>query len=190
VAFTAGSLAVETTRYGNWPQFRSLIETATTTAEKLLRPTGVIRVGVRYIDEIRVDDSDPRWEEWLAPTVLPPAFEMMGESGWNAASWTGAAQYRIGADRNLLLRYGPQPAIPGFMVNPDGPLRRPEPRPEGPYFLLDFDASWQPGEVPKWDTESLLATCDELRQPVRALFDHITTTRLVDKVFNSEGEQK
>lgn len=186
VAFTSASLSIETTRYGNWPQFRSMLVTAVTAAEKLLRPNGVIRVGLRYIDEIRVPGDEPHWDQWLSRSVLPPAFEAMNSSDWLAVNWTGAAQYGIGEGRYLLLRYGPQGGTPGFAVSPDGPLRRPGPRPEGPFFLLDFDASWQPVSVPKWDTAVLLQTCDELRHPVRALFDHLTTQRLIDEVFDHE----
>ncbi len=107
----------------------------------------------------------------------------MGGSGWRPTVWTGAAQYQLGQDRYLVLRYGPQAAHPGFAVNPDGPLRRPEPRPVGPFFLLDFDASWKPSVVPHWDSNILLETCDELRHPVRALFDGVLTERLVDEVL-------
>ncbi len=77
----------------------------------------------------------------MSPTMLPPASEAMVGAGWSPVNWTGAAQYRLGEDRHVVLRYGPQAAQPGFVVNPDRPLRRPGPRPEGPFFLLDFDAS-------------------------------------------------
>lgn len=191
MAFTSGSVSVETTRYGNWPKFRSLIEAAVLATEKLLRPTGVVRAGLRYIDEIRVGTTTtPGWDEWLSAAVLPPAFVTMASEGWLAQNWTGAAQYRIAADRQLVLRYGPQPAQPGFVVNPDGPLRRPDPRPQGPFFLLDFDASWQPAVVPRWDSQVLLQTCDELRLPVRSLFDEVVTSRLVNEVFNGEHLQE
>lgn len=184
IALTAGSVSVETTRYGNWPKFRSTLETAIRATEKLLHPAGVTRTGIRYIDEVRVGGVEGlQWGEWLSPTVLPPATQAMADSGWSPLNWTGGAQYRIGENRNLVLRFGPQPAQPGFVVNPDGPLRRPGSRPEGPFFLLDFDASWQPPAVPTWDSDSLLETCDQLRHPVRALFDQIVTTRLVEEVF-------
>jgi len=55
VALTAGSVSLETTRYKNWPWFRSTLTTVVETVEKLLHPDGVLRAGVRYIDEVRVD---------------------------------------------------------------------------------------------------------------------------------------
>ncbi|MGH9072155.1 MAG: TIGR04255 family protein, partial [Acidimicrobiales bacterium] len=174
VALTAGSMSVETTRYGNWPEFRSTLETAVKVTEGLLRPTGIVRVGVRYIDELRVGGLEPpEWDRWLSPSVLSPGALAMAKAGWPASNWSGVTQYWIGEDRQLVCRFGPQPAQPGFFVNPDGPLRRPAPRPEGPFFLLDFDASWQPSVVPRWESDSLLETCDQLRLPVRYLFDQI-----------------
>lgn len=186
VALTSGSVSVETVRYHNWPHFRATVETVLEATDKLLRPTGVLRAGIRYIDEIRVDSDQPRWSEWLSPMVVAPAVEAMASSGWDAANWNGAVQYRTADERQLILRYGPQPALPGFIVNPDGPLRRPAPRPQGPFFMLDFDASWQPTAVPRWTTESVLATLDGLRQSVRSLFDSVISDRLENEVFHAE----
>lgn len=151
VALTSASVTVETTRYQNWPQFRTILEKAIRGTGELLRPEGVIRTGVRYIDEIRVhgvkDNAD--WADWLSPVALPPAADAMTRGSHPPVNWMGAAQYEIGQERFVVLRYGPQPAQPGFAVNPDGPLRRP--KPEGPFFLLDFDSFWQPAEIPRWD---------------------------------------
>lgn len=188
VAITAGSVSVETTRYGNWPKFRSTLETIFRTTGKLLHPSGVTRAGLRYIDEVRVNGVEgSSWGDWLSVELLAPSTAGMVGSGWPPVHWTGAVQYDIGEDRSLVLRYGPQSAQPGFIVNPDGPLRRPGPRPTGSFFLLDFDASWQPSVVPHWDSDSLLETCDELRHPVRTLFDQLVTDRLVEDVFKGGG---
>jgi uncharacterized protein (TIGR04255 family) len=187
VALTAGSLTVETTHYGNWPRFRSVLEKAVGTTEKVLRPAGVTRVGMRYVNEVRVSGVDgPDWAVWLSPAVLPPAAQVMNGMGWVPLNWTGTAQYQAGQERYLVLRYGPQPPQPGFAVSPDGPLRRPGPRPSGSFFLLDFDAFWQPSAIPKWDSDVVLETCDQLRQPVRALFDQVITRRLVAESFNKK----
>lgn len=190
VALTAGTVSVETTRYANWPRFRTTLEMAVRATEKLLRPSGITRAGLRYIDEVRVAGVDGTgWGGWLSPTVLAPASDAMAESGWPAVNWTGAVQYKIGEDRQLVLRYGPQAAQPGFVVNPDGPLRRPGPRPKGPFFLLDFDASWQPSVVPKWNSDILVETFDQLRHPVRTLFDYLVTAQLVEEVFKKKGDK-
>ena len=190
VAMTAGSVTVETTRYGNWPQFRSVLEKAVRTTEKVLRPAGITRVGMRYVNEVRVSDADGTdWTAWLSPAVLPPAAQVMSGTGWVPLNWTGTAQYQGEQERYLVLRYGPQPPQPGFAVNPDGPLRRLGPRPAGSFFLLDFDAFWQPSAIPEWDSDVVLETCDQLRKPVRVLFDQVITDRLVAEVFDKKENQ-
>lgn len=190
IAITAGSVTVQSTRYHNWSKFREVLEMSIRATEKLLRPTGVIRAGIRYIDEVRVGGvEDTQWANWLSPTILSPCAEAMANCGWIPSHWTGAAQYRIEEDRHLVIRYGPQASQPGFVVDPNGPLRRPDFRPVGPFFLLDFDSSWLPMEVPAWDSERLLEVYDQLREPIRVLFKEIVTQQLIDNVFNKESKR-
>ena len=54
--------------------------------------------------------------------------------------------------------------------------------------MLDFDAFWEPATIPTWNTTDILDTYDQLRRPVRALFDTAITDRLVKDVFNREDE--
>jgi uncharacterized protein (TIGR04255 family) len=187
VALTAGTVSVETTNYANWPGFRAILEKAIGATTELLRPEGITRVGVRYIDEVRVGDS-PDWLKWLSPDVQAPCAAQMVEYGWSPIAWNGMAQYGIGDDRQLVLRYAPQAQPPGFIVDPAGPLRRVGPPPAGPFFILDFDAFWQPSAIPSWIGDALLEACDQLRRPIRALFDQIITDHLVTEVFNNDRE--
>jgi uncharacterized protein (TIGR04255 family) len=186
VVLTTNSVTIETTRYRGWPDFRSVIERALRATTDLVEPQGVARVGMRYVDEIRVPDlgeHSSAWGQWLSPDVLAPASTEMERAGFPPATWTGAAQYPLGGSRQLVVRYGPQS---GYAVDPGGPLRRPNPPPPGPFFLLDFDSFWEPSTIPRFDVEELLHTCDELRLPTRALFDQIVTDSLID-VFREDG---
>jgi uncharacterized protein (TIGR04255 family) len=187
VVLTTNSITIETTRYRGWPDFRSVIERALRATADLVEPDGVARVGMRYVDEIRVPDLGERsrsWGQWLSPDVLAPASTEMERAGFPPATWTGAAQYALGGGRQLVIRYGPQS---GYAVDPGGPLRRPDPPPPGPFFLLDFDSFSEPSTIPLFDVEELLQTCDELRLPTRALFDQIVTESLIDDVFRKDG---
>jgi uncharacterized protein (TIGR04255 family) len=192
VSVTGGSVTVETTQYGNWPQFRSILKQAIVATSELLRPEGIVRAGLRYIDEVRIvpanDQTD--WSDWLTSAVLAPAATSMAREDCPPVSWTGAAQYHIGEDRSMVLRYGPQPGQPGFAINPDGPIRRIGFASHGPFFLLDFDAFWQPASVPEWRSADLLEVFDDLRKPVRTLFDEIITPRLEEEVFQPVGTNK
>ncbi len=185
VVLSGESLTVETTRYKNFPAFRMAIDAALTAASKVLSPDGVARAGLRYIDEIRVPDIDkdnPRdWEKWVDPSLIGPA----GPGCANGLRLVGLqclAQFETGQDRTLNLRYGP---MFGHAVNSDGPLKRPSVPQTGPFFLLDFDSSWQPGDIPEFDPELLSVLSAELHAPIEALFDAVVTPQLVE-IFREE----
>lgn len=188
VVATASSLVVETTEYRHWPEFQSVLERALVACSGILNPEGVVRVGMRYIDEIRIptaDDFHPIvWSEWLAPSLFAPEMIDMSAEGFQPLTWTGAAQFDTGVDRQLVLRYGPNN---GYAVNPAGPLRRHNPPLPGPIFVLDFDSFWQPSEIPAFSPADLMTTCEELRNPMRTLFDRLIPEKLLDEVFRKEA---
>ena len=82
-----------------------------------------------------------------------------------------------------MLRYGPRT---GYAVEPRGQLRRAT-TPTGAFFLLDFDSFWEtPDAAPEFETEELLAKCDDLHAPVRKLFEGLITPRLRKEVLDAE----
>jgi uncharacterized protein (TIGR04255 family) len=174
------SLSIEATRYDGYQAFRDLLEQVFSAVERVLEPDGLTRLGLRYIDEIRVPDlvAVDEWADWVDPTLLAPVAEGLSRLGWS-----NAAQYETGTERRLVLRYGP---AGGAVVEPGGPLKRPFAPKPGPVFVMDFDSFWQPSDIPAFLTENLLTACDELRQPARAMFDQLITQRLIDDVFKKE----
>lgn len=187
VAISEESLTIETTAYRHYPDFREVLENTFAAAVQFLRPDGVARVGMRYIDEIRVPNAPgvdlPDWREWLDASLLPPQLEPMAEIGFASSAWEGVAQYAGGPAQTLVLRYG---ARMGYAVNPVGLLRRPTVPAPGPVFVLDFDCFWQPSDIPAFDAETLVGRCDDLRAPIRALFDLLITEKLREDVFMKE----
>ncbi len=186
VTMPAGAITVETTRYDGYDSFRKLVVSVVEAVEDLLAPDGVVRFGLRYIDEIRVPDliegDMSVWSKWLAPDLLPPR---LPSSGVDAAlqTWASAAQYRIDKDRFLVVRYGPQP-LP--VVNPTTPLRRLSPPPQAPVFVLDFDSHWQPETVPGFVASELMDLCDLLHAPASDSFEAFITEPL-RKVFRGDA---
>lgn len=174
------SLTVETTRYEGYEGFRSLVGSSFAAVEQVLQPQGATRLGLRYIDEIRVPslEGDNPWDAWLDRSLLAPRGK-----GLRTKGWTGAVQYDVSDDRSLVLRYGPSD---GPVVNPPGPLRRSSLAASGQIFFLDFDSFWQPLGIPAFSAPELLDICDLLREPVRSLFDQLVSSRLVDDVFRKE----
>ena len=187
VAITEESLTIEATRYRHYPEFRKTVVSAVAAAAEVLLPDGIARVGMRYIDEIRApsiaEEAPSDWQNWVDASLLAPQLGRMNDAGFVSTGWEGAAQYRTGPDQKLVLRYGPRA---GYVVNPVGPLKRPAPPGPGPLFALDFDCFWEPPDIPEFDPEIIMDTCDQLRRPIRALFDMLVTDKLLAE-FTKEG---
>jgi uncharacterized protein (TIGR04255 family) len=185
VAFRRDAVVVETTRYRRWEDLRALTSDVLKVRAEVGELVGVERLGLRYIDEIRVPlSADPAWEPWVHDALLgPPA--VARDLGLPLPTlWQGLTVFPPDSDRTLTLRYG---SFVGHAVQPDGELKRDD-APAGPFFLLDIDSFWIPGDgTPEFDIEGLLATCDSLHAPIRSLFEHLITDRLRDEVLRREG---
>ena len=168
----ADRFSVEVTDYAGYASFRELVHNAASAVEQVLGPDGISRIGLRYIDEISVKQPKPHWNEWLARPLMPPTMQ----SSTAAINWTGTVQYAIDDDRIVILNYGTYQTP---VVASGGPLKRPR-VPEGPIFVLDFDSSWQPEEIPEFTASLITTTTDELRAPVRELFDSLLLPSVID----------
>jgi uncharacterized protein (TIGR04255 family) len=180
VSFREGAIIVETTRYNGWEQFRKLINDVLDARLELADLDGVERVGLRYIDELRVpDQTDTNWQQWVDDSLLGPT--QVGEKlGLEPTEWQGITIFTPGTDRTVALRYGPSE---GYAVDPGGELKRPTPVP-GPFFLLDIDSFWMPGEGDSgFDVDELMAISDDLHTPVRKLFESLITEELREEVL-------
>lgn len=183
------SLRIETTRYDEYNNFRKLLRRVFAAISDVAQPDGVARIGLRYIDEIRVPTiragDFAAWSEWVHSSLTAPSLPgTLADLEPTRGPWNGVAQYGFGEDRYLVFRYGPGE---GFAVTPEGPLRRrPKPRP-GPFFVMDFDSYWEPGGLPEFDPDSLVDTCDLLHTPASALFEGFVTDRLRDEIFRKDG---
>jgi uncharacterized protein (TIGR04255 family) len=179
---------LETTDYNGFQAFTHLIAHSMTALEAAFTPDGITRVGLRYIDEIRVPsvkDLPGDWhgyiDEHLLATVAPDFLE---KTGLEPQAWQGLVQYSTGPDQNLQLRYGPQD---GYAVDPNGPTRRKRRVAPGPFFLLDSDSFWQPSEeVPPFSADFIVDLCKRLHEPLEHIFRVVSTDRLWKEVYENE----
>lgn len=210
VTFHTGALVVETTQYGQFERLRDLLTLAINSRLAVGTLDGLERVGLRYINEIRVPDSNgsttgagdtveaeagPAWEHWVAESLLGPA-PLGAHLGFRAAQWQGLAVFGSigsgpdddggvgpgaeGGADSLVLRYGP---AEGYALDPGGELKRAVP-PPGPFFLLDVDSYWTSGsEVLPLDRDALVRVGNRLHAPVRTLFEALITDRLREEVL-------
>jgi uncharacterized protein (TIGR04255 family) len=180
VSVRAEAVVVETTRYLHWEHLRELAAEVFEARLKLGGIDGIERVGLRYVNEVRVSGEPVHdWASWVDLTLLGPA--LIGEQiGLVANQWQGITAFTPGRERTVVLRHGPRE---GFAVDPAGDLKRSTPTP-GPFFLLDIDSFWTPGEgIPEFNVETLLTTCDELHAPVGKLFECLISDRLREEVL-------
>lgn len=186
VTFGRESLVVETTAYERFEDFRQTIELAVDARSAAHPVDGVERVGLRYIDEIRVPDVGPvdqTWAAWVDQSLLGPS--VVGpRHGLFASEWQGIVQFDAGQSRSVVLRYGPRE---GYAVDPKGDLTRPG-VPSGPFFLLDIDSFWMASsEIPEFSAPEIMHRVDELHAPVGQLFESLVTDKLRDEVLRIGG---
>jgi uncharacterized protein (TIGR04255 family) len=182
VSIRAESVVIEATRYPGWQWFRTLAGDALEARHEVCAVDGVERLGLRYVNEIRVpDDLAHDWSPWVDRTLLGPS-AVGPELGMPVPQWQGVSLFAVGPDKAAALRYGPRQ---GFAIDPGGELRRSTPTP-GPYFLLDIDSFWTPSDgVPEYDVKVLLETCDALHAPTKSLFERLISDRLREEVLQN-----
>ncbi|WP_428116428.1 TIGR04255 family protein [Candidatus Poriferisodalis sp.] len=175
VVVTRTSLAIETTTYSEWSAFRTLIMQAISVVASNARVAGVERVGLRYIDEIRVPETitdASQWSDWVAADVLS---HLKTVPDMSPAGFTTAAVLHNG-NHHMLVRYA---AMVGPGVVGDKPLRRRRQTPDGPFFVIDVDSYRDTSgpEMIDFDTEPVATVLDELHEPIGRLFQRSITDR-------------
>jgi uncharacterized protein (TIGR04255 family) len=183
VTFHAGVLRIEVTRYRRYEHIRDLVRRAVTARCEVSDVDSFNRIGLRYIDEIRVPDPNRDgvpWQGWVDDTLLGPV--QHGESlRLSAREWQGIVAYASGEHRYLVLRYGPRV---GRAVEAAGDLTISH-QGEGPFFLLDIDSYWEPVEFIAFSPEVILSETDMLHTPVGELFETLITDRLRMEVLGA-----
>lgn len=184
VSIRPESLVIETTDYGSYDRMRELLNVVIQARLAVAPPVGVERIGLRYIDEIRVpaeNGSMPAWAHWVDASLLGPA-HVGTELGLVPVVNEGVFVFSGGSDHALVLRYGAQS---DYAVQSTPDLRRPLP-PPGPLFKLDIDSFWQAAdEVPEFDVDLILRQADALHEPVRGVFESVITDRLREEVLRN-----
>lgn len=165
-----GSLVLETTDYAGFEQFFEVLSTGLQLVGEHLVVAGVSRVGLRYIDEIRLPDGSTDWDRWLDSSLShPPVFNRIADTA-AVRRWQGFAELAGEDGSTVVVRYAPGD---GSVLGPQ--TRRGAGQKEsGPFFLLDIDNSWEPsGAVPVFDAGELSERFRRLHGPVRELFEAV-----------------
>lgn len=187
------ALVLETTAYMGWEEhFRPLIGEVASAMEAVSRPDGVLRVGLRYIDEIRVpsiESAPGDWRSYIDEHLLAAADPDFIPASLQPSIWQEIIQYQTTTGSTLAIRYGPRE---GYAVDPQGPTRRKDRSSAGLFFLLDSDSFWvSEEEVPEFATGWILERCDLLHEPAREFFQIAVTDKLRSEAFGKyQGEER
>jgi len=178
VSLTRRSLVVENTDYKEWGSFKSDIIGAVEVVGNSAKIVGVERIGLRYIDEIRVNDDAEdalRWKGWISDEVLG---YLQPVPGYTPESSLTVIHLKKGSN-GLEVRYA---ALTGRGVVSDEPLKRRHPALDGPFFVIDTDSFRDaPGdEMLDFTPDILIRVLDELHDPIGIAFQNAITDRSRD----------
>jgi uncharacterized protein (TIGR04255 family) len=184
VTVTDQALTIETSAYGRYEEFATLIEQALRAANEVGHLPAVVRVGLRYIDEIVVTgvESVEQWREYITDDLLAPGLV----EGYSTIDYRGSIGLQVADDNVVTVRFG---VVDAPVVDPNGPLRIPD-SPEGRYFLLDVDSAWTAPqeEFLEFNIDSVLQRSESLHEPVRTIFERAIKPRLRDEVLRRKDD--
>lgn len=179
-------LVVETTDYERYEKFRETIGLALTALVDADRIPVFERIGLRYLDEIRVEvpiEKPSDWTPFVQESLLQPL--SLEPSGSTRARIEGVLRFVIGPPHEVIVRYG---TLEGEVVG-DGPLRlKANKVRKGPFFLIDIDSFVvAQDDQDEFAPELVLKICDRLREPVREVFESCITDRLRHEVLRRKS---
>ncbi|MGW4339031.1 TIGR04255 family protein [Rhodococcus koreensis] len=186
ITFKPDAIVIESTKYRGWTWFRGLAEDVLQARHGVAPLDGIERIGLRYIDEVRVPADDPiDWSDWVSPALLGPRQEV-APLKLRLEQQQSVVQYGTPIPgQTFTLRYG---VGQGAVVQSTDNLKRPKEPSGGEFFLIDTDGAWTEitGGIPEFDVDSIIKVCDTIHSPIKQLFESLITDKLRKEVLNNE----
>lgn len=178
VAVTRRSVSLEATHYDDWHHFKPSVLRAIQATTEIAPIVGVERIGLRYINEIRVPEPVEDalgWRGWIDSAIVG---QLEPIPGYTAESSQTVVDLR-GAGGRMMARYA---ALTGAGVVSDQPLRRKTLGDVGPFFVIDTDSYREMRDEKMIDctSEVLDPVLDELHEPLGELFQRVITDKSRD----------
>lgn len=183
VTFRDDVIVVETTKYERRRVLREKLREAVLARQEAAPVDGVERLGIRYVNEVRVPglESSREWADWIAPALTGP-LALATDGGLETQAWQGVSVLGD-AQSGVVVRHG---VFDGYAVNPVGDLQRAAP-PPSPFFLIDLDCYWVPsGETPPLEWDLIDSHFDQASLAAHDLFEQLITDKLRE-VLRHEG---
>jgi uncharacterized protein (TIGR04255 family) len=159
-------VALETRQYTDIDDFAARVVALAEAVEQHYAPTEIHRVGLRFINELRLTAADPKAEmrDAIAPSLL-------GAPGSDELSDTVAGAQQVieltGEDSRMLVRHGLNPGG-GTTVDPMGAQGQPRPELNLPFYLLDIDAFAE--QSVRYSVEGVEAKVRDFNDDIRSFF--------------------
>lgn len=185
ITFRPDAMTVEVTDYPGWQSFYPIVRAMVEARQDVSPVDGCIRIGLRYINEIRAPLEDPSgWAFWVADSLLGPKSELI-----DLKLTTKAQQHVVQCDGpepgdSLTLRYA---AGRGAVIQSTPTLQRlREPPADGDFFLMDIDSAWSdPAKrIPALECELVDEVSERLHTPISPLFESLITDNLRTQVLD------
>lgn len=190
ITFRPDAMTVEVTDYPGWEKFRAIVGAMVDARQDVAPVDGCVRIGLRYINEIRASLTDPSgWAYWVAKSLLGPGAELA-----DLRLSTTAQQHVVQCDGpepgdSLTLRYA---AARGSVIQSTPTLQRPkDPPAEGDFFLIDIDTAWSDPRkgIPALDLALVNEIAQRLHEPISPLFESLITTELRTQVLQQSRQE-
>jgi len=188
ITFRSDAMTLEVTDYPGWEKFRVIVHAMVAARQDVAPVDGCLRIGLRYINEIRASLEEPSgWAYWVAESLLGPGTELA-----DLKLTTTAQQHVIQCDGpeagdSLTLRYA---AARGAVVQSTPILQRlKEPPPDADFFLIDIDSAWSDPRkgIPALDADLVEEVAERLHEPIGPLFESLITSNLRTQVLQQPG---
>lgn len=181
-------LSLETTAYTHFPEFREQMLTCCRAIVEAGVTPALRRIGLRYIDEIRIQDGAVRdareWATWIAPSLIGQL--ALGPTDAAVLQAEGVVTYRLNGSRGLNFRFAA--LSQGAVVSPTTLLRKPFDASK-PVFVLDFDGyqDFTSPDATMLSVEVVADTLESVHGPSGATFQASITDAARDLFRRSEG---
>lgn len=141
IVLASDYFSLETRTYEHFDAFIDRLKGALDALVEYIKPTAVLRIGLRYINEIR--SVDISWPDIIQPKLLGPLVASELVSNAIQTSAFQQMQLRYPENQGISINHGLFPG--GSMVRPQGGTQVLD----QPFYLLDFDVyrEFPPAEV-------------------------------------------
>ncbi|HEX7323287.1 MAG TPA: TIGR04255 family protein [Mycobacterium sp.] len=190
ITFRPDAMTLEMTDYPGWQAFKKIITAMVVARQDVAPVDGCVRVGLRYINEVRAPLGGHGWSEWVVDSLLGPQDQLAELKLIPSAQQHVVQCGATDAGDTLTLRYG---AAKGVVI-PSTPTLQRLKEPSGQeedFFLIDIDSAWADSRnhVPPLDSELVDATAQRLHEPIGPLFESLIKPDLRTKVLQQPGKE-